>query len=796
MRSNRSLLGLVALGSLVGLGCTAQLIPPPILSDAPLGRVIIYRNGVAYFERYGAPEDETLSLVVPAERVDDFLKSLTIADEHTGEAMPASFPTVEPSGGDVKMSIKLPAGHGRLKISYVTESPAWKPSYRVVLADKGPARLQAWAVVDNVSGEDWKQVHVGVGSTSALSFRYDLHSVRLVERETLSPETMLALAPPTGGSPYAVGGKQLTVMGNLSMDDFAQLAAEDKRRVAMEGEKKDNKEKPADMAGKGGGGQYWNDESGGYGPQSGRVHVRSGSYRVSPSKPASKSAGADFDGSLDGQAQGTAGLGATGTAGVGQGYGRAAHGAVGNTTPKPAPVTARPPAQQPPSQDRGRQTVSTMAGQLRSSNQRVRVEGFAQPGDKDARQASLERANALREQLINQGVPAANIDAIGTGKVSQTEAVRLVAADEEDQKARGATTEPEAAVEGQPLGNAHFVSALPMTIERDHSAMVSILNTEAEAERIYFYDPISARGSTKFAFNAVRLRNPSNYTLDGGPVTVYSGGQFLGEGLSEAILPHSISFIPYALDRSILAEPDVSTREEIDRLITIQRGIVTTETQLIRKTKLTLTNRGTDAAKIYVRHQPQPGYVLRKSELQVEKLGGAYLFPITVAAGQATELVIEESTPIEKTVDIRSKDGIGAIELYLKKGAIGPELKAKLDDIVKTYAKMASLEERMEVLDQQMVVYRTRVDELNVQLVTLKKVQQAQKLSKHLSDKMQEISEKLQQATIQMSDLKGQNMALRIELQDKLSELTLKKADKPEEGKPSDGKPAAAPPTP
>jgi len=67
-----------------------------------------------------------------------------------------------------------------------------------------------------------------------------------------------------------------------------------------------------------------------------------------------------------------------------------------------------------------------------------------------------------------------------------------------------------------------------------------------------------------------------------------------------------------------------------------------------------------------------------------------------------------------------------------------------------------------------------RVDELNVQLVTLRKVAQAQKLSRHLSDKMQEISEKLQQSTMQMSDLKGQQMALRIELQDKLAELTLR----------------------
>src|SRR5699024_11846198 len=66
-----------------------------------------------------------------------------------------------------------------LRISYVTESPAWKPSYRLKLSKQGPARLEAWAVVDNVSGEDWKRVAVGVGSTSALS-RSEEHTSELL----------------------------------------------------------------------------------------------------------------------------------------------------------------------------------------------------------------------------------------------------------------------------------------------------------------------------------------------------------------------------------------------------------------------------------------------------------------------------------------------------------------------------------------------------------------------------------------------------------------------------------------
>src|SRR5262245_23488856 len=75
----------VLLLAAANVGCAGTL--GPVVSKAPLGRVIIYRNGVAYFERYAGPSETELTLKVPAERVDDFLKSLTIVDQKSGETM-------------------------------------------------------------------------------------------------------------------------------------------------------------------------------------------------------------------------------------------------------------------------------------------------------------------------------------------------------------------------------------------------------------------------------------------------------------------------------------------------------------------------------------------------------------------------------------------------------------------------------------------------------------------------------------------------------------------------------------
>src|SRR5690606_19950062 len=76
----------------------------------------------------------------------------------------------------------------RLEVSYVVGAPMWKPTYRVVLPKdgKGEALLQGWAVVDNVSGEDWNEVRLSLTSGAPISFRYDLHTPREVYRSDMT----------------------------------------------------------------------------------------------------------------------------------------------------------------------------------------------------------------------------------------------------------------------------------------------------------------------------------------------------------------------------------------------------------------------------------------------------------------------------------------------------------------------------------------------------------------------------------------------------------------------------------
>ena len=68
-------------------------------------------------------------------------------------------------------------GKRNVRVGYVVENPIWKTSYRLVLGkEKDKPFLQGWAVVENATDEDWKNVRMALVSGRPISFQMDLYS--------------------------------------------------------------------------------------------------------------------------------------------------------------------------------------------------------------------------------------------------------------------------------------------------------------------------------------------------------------------------------------------------------------------------------------------------------------------------------------------------------------------------------------------------------------------------------------------------------------------------------------------
>jgi len=108
---------------------------------------------------------------------------------------------------DVRRMVISTAGTGdrSLFVSYISEVPVWKTTYRVVLSSKAKPLLQGWAIVDNTVGEDWDKVELSLVAGAPHSFIQNLSQpyysrrpvVGVPETAQVSPQTYEATLIPS-----------------------------------------------------------------------------------------------------------------------------------------------------------------------------------------------------------------------------------------------------------------------------------------------------------------------------------------------------------------------------------------------------------------------------------------------------------------------------------------------------------------------------------------------------------------------------------------------------------------------
>ncbi|QDG93787.1 DUF4139 domain-containing protein (plasmid) [Rhizobium sp. NIBRBAC000502774] len=94
------------------------------------------------------------------------------------------------------ITLKLDGSAAReVDISYVVPAPIWKTSYRLVTSKEAEVRLQAWAVFENASGEDWNGVGITLSSGKPVTLKQALHQHFMRDRTEVLVDTTAASLP-------------------------------------------------------------------------------------------------------------------------------------------------------------------------------------------------------------------------------------------------------------------------------------------------------------------------------------------------------------------------------------------------------------------------------------------------------------------------------------------------------------------------------------------------------------------------------------------------------------------------
>jgi hypothetical protein len=431
-------------------------------------------------------------------------------------------------------------GERNLLVSYISEVPVWKSTYRIVIPHEGKPLLQGWAIVDNTVGEDWKDVELSLVAGAPQSFVQELSQpyytrrpvVALPENAMLSPQTHEATMEEATPAPLPQPNSGGGVLGG-SNGVLPHLAIPS--RISNGG---------MERLGAGPGGGVGSGSGGGFGP------------------------------------------------GVGGGAGGGA----------------------------SRKWLNEDVDYIVTDKER---EAFG-----DSVGQSRELGDLFEYKLKDR-----------------------------------------------------------VTIRKNQSALVPILQSRIDAEKVSVWNP-----SESSVLRALWVSNTSELTLDGGSFNVLEGDAFAGEGLMDAIKPGEKRILSYAADLGVLVDAKQKADNQHVAKVVIAHGTMTQSTQERQENTYTIRNRDTSPRAVVIEHPARPGWKLADDDAKpVESSASFHRFRLTVDPKTTATLLVKEYRPITNSYALTNVSD-SQIKFFIEQKMINAEVEKALRRILLQKSDIAGLD--------------------------------------------------------------------------------------------------------
>jgi outer membrane protein OmpA-like peptidoglycan-associated protein len=621
-----------------------------------LSHVVLYQNGVAYFERSGRA-DGPVHIRVAAHEMDDVITTLTVVDPERPDRSPTPSAVVPrergESGSSQELAIDLGGGSRDVVLAYAAPTSAWRASYRLVLPDERGARdawLQAWAIVDNTSAEDWRDVELTLATDAPLSFAVDLRTPRMVERPNVTGYTTPRIALGPIRAEQTTRGEIVNGLEDPHVDvDHDGIADVDDRCP-------DDLETLNGMA----------DEDGC--PDMGRVMISSNEVRITSL--------VYFD------------------------------------TNRIEPLHSAPIAE---IANVLRDHPELTRVEVRGHAERSEEDPWRLSAERAARvRAELIELGIAPERLIARAFGDAQ--PIGGARDRRVE---LHFSEQSAPRTQGPVERRaiERSGRGTPMpqrsgGGTRFSVGRPVSIPAGDSAMVTILNRSTTGEDVLLFrvDP-NAPESTRHPFRAARLENRSGIDLVPGPLSLFARGELVGQGLIDTLAAGENAFVPYAIDRSTHVASEVSERETPGRISGISRGVVALERIRVRATQYRIEAGHRVPQRIFVRHLRSAGFEPLALPPETETSPDAILAPIPIEGGRDAQVSIEEQTTLRASIHL-ADDLTSDLRPYLAGSELSAAERAAVESLQGDRDALARSVEQTELLRVRLSESAARAEEL------------------------------------------------------------------------------------
>jgi hypothetical protein len=324
------------------------------------------------------------------------------------------------------------------------------------------------------------------------------------------------------------------------------------------------------------------------------------------------------------------------------------------------------------------------------------------------------------------------------------------------------------AARGQELGDLfEYKLKQPITIQKNRSALVPIVQSTITAEKVSVYNEQAGLPRPQ---RALWVTNSSGLTLDGGSFSVLEEETFAGEGVFDPIRPGEKRLVSYAIDLALNASTKFGADAQRVTRVRVSRGLMTHESEIREKKTYTFRNEDSSPRLVIVEHPVRQGYELRGEARPSETTATQMRFRLQVDSKQTAALVVEEARPVQSSYQVSNITG-EQVALFVQQRSIDKTIEDALRKILAQKAVVADLSGKKEGRESEMSKIFDDQQRLRENLKSLSNTAEEKSLVQRYMHQLNEQEDRLEALKKEIKELEGREAAAQEELDRMIGEL-------------------------
>ncbi len=310
----------------------------------------------------------------------------------------------------------------------------------------------------------------------------------------------------------------------------------------------------------------------------------------------------------------------------------------------------------------------------------------------------------------------------------------------------------------------------PVTVLRDRSALIPIIQTKMDGERVAVYNEAVRQDRP---FSGVLLKNMTNLTLEAGSMTVIDGDAYAGEALMERLKAKEQRLISFALDLGTHVRVRNNQDREPAKIVKVVNGVFQVHYFRTSEKIYQISNQTERPKVLYIEYPIQDGWTLSEDSPQPDYTTQRYYrFRVELGPFEEKEMKIDVRQPLMDNYQLTSLSKTD-IQLFVTQKYINEETRARLERLIDLRIRINEIEIKLDSFDDEVTKIEADQKRLRENIEALSKTAEAKTLIARYISKANEQETRLEDMEKERKTLEAEQQKLQIELAKEVRVFTI-----------------------